>query len=59
MCFALNLLVFAHQCTRSQTLFLATRGATEFNMSYCTATEMVHTRVGFVLSSYCTVRDIR
>ena len=42
----------------TQTLFLATRGATEYNMSYCSATEMVHTRVGFVLSSFCTVRDV-
>jgi hypothetical protein len=42
----------------SQTLFLATRGATRFNMSYCSAADMVHTRVGFVLSSFCTVRDI-
>ena len=42
----------------SQTLFLATRGATLFNMSYCSAIDVVHTRVGFVLSSFCSVRDI-
>jgi hypothetical protein len=42
----------------TQTLFLATRGATAYNMSYCSATDMVHTRVGFILSSFCTVRDI-
>lgn len=42
----------------TQTLFLAIRGATQYNMSYCRAAEMVHTRVGFVLSSFCTVRNI-
>jgi hypothetical protein len=42
----------------AQTLFLATRGVTLFNASYCRAAEMVHTRVGFVLSSFCTVRNV-
>ena len=42
----------------SQTLFLATRGASLYNMSYCAATDTAHTRVGFVLSSFCAVRNI-
>ena len=41
-----------------QTLFLATRGATEYLPSYCHAPDMVTTRVGFVLSSFVTVRNI-
>jgi hypothetical protein len=41
-----------------QTLFLATRGATDYNMNYCHAKDMVTTRVGFVLSSYVTVSDV-
>jgi hypothetical protein len=41
-----------------QTLFLATRGATDYNMNYCHAKDMVTTRVGFVLSSHVTVRNI-
>ena len=40
-----------------QTLFLATRGVSSYNKTFCFAKEMVHTRVGFVLSSYCTVRN--
>jgi len=43
---------------KQQTLFLATRGATSYTMNYCHAPDMVHTRVGFVLSSYVTVRDV-
>jgi hypothetical protein len=42
----------------TQTLFLATRGATRYNMSFCRATDTASTRVGFVLSSFCTVRDV-
>ena len=42
----------------SQTLFLATRGATDYAMTYCHAKDMVTTRVGFVLSSDVTVRDV-
>ena len=42
----------------SITVFLATRGATQYAMDYCHATDMVTTRVGFVLSSFVTVRDI-
>ncbi|CAE7938475.1 pex16 [Symbiodinium sp. KB8] len=41
-----------------QTLFLATRGVTDYNMVYCHAADMVTTRVGFVLSSYVTVRNV-
>jgi len=41
-----------------QTLFLATRGATDFHMKYCFESDMVHTRVGFVLDSYVTMRDL-
>ena len=41
-----------------QTLFLATRGATDYAMNYCHAKDMVTTRVGFVLSSYVTVRNV-
>lgn len=43
---------------KQQTLFLATRGATNYSMNYCHAKDMVVTRVGFVLSSYVTVRDV-
>jgi len=42
----------------SQTMFLATRGATNGYMSYCNAYDMVHTRVGFVLSSYVSIHNI-
>lgn len=42
----------------AQTLFLATRGATDYLMNYCHAQDMVTTRVGFVLSSYVTVRNV-
>ena len=41
-----------------QTLFLATRGVTDYNMVYCHAADMVTTRVGFVLSSYVTIRNV-
>eukprot|EP00040_Diaphanoeca_grandis_P019548 m.103222 g.103222 ORF g.103222 m.103222 type:complete len:530 (+) comp27483_c1_seq1:160-1749(+) len=41
-----------------QTIFLATRGVTDYLMDYCHAKDMVNTRVGFVLSSQVTVRDI-
>jgi len=41
-----------------QTLFLATKGVTEYWTNYCHASDMVHTRVGFVLSSHTTVRDV-
>lgn len=40
------------------TLFLATRGATDYLTPYCHAADMVKTRVGFVLSSYVTVRNV-
>ena len=42
----------------AQTLFLATRGATDYLADYCHAKDMVATRVGFVLSSFVTVRDV-
>ena len=41
-----------------QTLFLATRGATKYSMNYCHASDMVATRVGFVLSSHVSVRNV-
>jgi hypothetical protein len=41
-----------------QTLFLATRGSSEYWADYCHATDMVHTRVGFVLSSDTAVRNV-
>lgn len=41
-----------------QTLFLATRGATDYHMNYCGASDMVTTRVGFVLSSHVSVRNL-
>jgi len=41
-----------------QTLFLATRGAVAYAMQYCHARDMVTTRVGFVLSSHVSVRNI-
>lgn len=41
-----------------QTLFLATRGATDYGMNYCHAKDMITTRVGFVLSSQVTVRNV-
>jgi len=41
-----------------QTLFLATRGVTDYGMNYCYASDMVVSRVGFVLSSFVTVRDV-
>jgi len=43
---------------QEQTLFLATRGATDYLMNYCHAANMVITRVGFVLSSFVTVRNV-
>jgi hypothetical protein len=42
----------------SQTVFLATRGVSDYNMNYCHAKDMVTTRVGFVLSSYVVVRNL-
>ena len=42
----------------TQTLFLATRGATEYYVDYCGADDMYNTRVGFVLSSNVTVKDV-
>lgn len=41
-----------------QTLFLATRGVTDYSMSFCRAKDMVTTRVGFVLSSHATVSNV-
>lgn len=43
---------------KDQTLFLATRGATDYNMNYCYNHDMVKTRMGFVLSSYVTVTNV-
>jgi hypothetical protein len=59
---------------QEQTVFLATRGATDYHMNYCHAKvinehsttilsvhsnqDMVNTRVGFVLSSFVTMRDL-
>lgn len=43
---------------QQQTIFLATRGASDYNMNYCHAKDMVNTRVGFVLSSYVTVSNL-
>ncbi|CAK9084173.1 unnamed protein product [Durusdinium trenchii] len=43
---------------KGQTLFLATRGVNRYDMVYCHAKDMVTTRVGFVLSSKVTVKDI-
>ncbi|CAJ1415813.1 unnamed protein product [Effrenium voratum] len=42
----------------AQTLFLATRGVSDYRMNYCHAQDMVTTRVGFVLSSFVSVRNI-
>jgi len=39
-------------------LFLATHGVTDYLMNYCHAQDMVTTRVGFVLSSYVSVRNV-
>ena len=41
-----------------QTLFLATSGVTDYHTKYCFAEDMVSTRVGFVLSSYVSVRNV-
>jgi hypothetical protein len=41
-----------------QTLFLATRGTTDYAAAYCHAANMVNTRVGFVLSSYVSERYV-
>ena len=41
-----------------QTLFLATRGVFAFSNPYCYADDMVTTRVGFVLSSDCSVSNL-
>lgn len=43
---------------KKQTLFLATRGVTDYNMNYCHARNIVSTRVGFVLSSHVMVSNI-
>jgi len=40
------------------TLFLATKGTDDFNANYCYASDMVNTRVGFVLSSNVTVERV-
>eukprot|EP00947_MAST-08B_sp_MAST-8B-sp1_P006420 g6420.t1 len=40
------------------TVFLATRGVTEYGAEFCEAADMVTTRVGFVLSSYVTMRNL-
>ena len=42
----------------TQTLFLATRGATSYDAPYCFADDMVTTRVGYVLSSFVTVERV-
>jgi len=42
----------------SQTLFLATRGSTAYLPAYCRAADMVRTRVGLVLSSHVSVRNV-
>ena len=43
---------------RNTTLFLATSGVSDYKKVYCHAHDMVTTRVGFVLSSHVTVRDV-
>ena len=43
---------------KEQTLFLATRGVSEYRTNYCHADDMVSTRVGFVLSSYVRVINV-
>jgi len=43
---------------REQTLFLATRGATDYRANYCHAKDLVTTRVGFVLSSHVSVHNV-
>jgi hypothetical protein len=43
---------------QEQTLFLATRGVTDYASTYCHAENMVKTRVGFVLSSGVSVRNL-
>ena len=40
------------------TLFLATKGVTDYNKPYCKAKDMVKTRVGFVLSGHNTIKNI-
>lgn len=47
-----------HPEWHEQTLFLATRGATDVDMKFCFADDMVQTRVGFVLSSFTMVRNV-
>jgi NAD(P)-dependent dehydrogenase (short-subunit alcohol dehydrogenase family) len=42
----------------TQTVFLATRGVSDYDKAYCTASDMVTTRIGFVLSSFVTMRDL-
>ena len=41
-----------------QTLFLATKGAVDFDSKYCFADDMVKTRVGFVLSSNNHIENV-
>eukprot|EP00756_Hemistasia_phaeocysticola_P051034 Hpha_TRINITY_DN2621_c0_g1::TRINITY_DN2621_c0_g1_i1::g.145808::m.145808 len=41
-----------------QTLFLATAGVADWNAVWCMADDMVNTRVGFVLSSRVSVRNL-
>eukprot|EP00434_Breviolum_minutum_P030604 symbB.v1.2.027064.t1/scaffold2750.1/size124631/9 len=43
---------------KTQTLFLATKGVTDYKMNYCHAKDMVTTRVGFVLSDNVTMQNI-
>lgn len=40
------------------TLFLATKGVTDYDAPYCKASNMVKTRVGFVLSGHNTVKNV-
>ena len=42
----------------SQTVFLATRGVEDYLKAYCHASNMVTTRVGFVLSSYVSMTNL-
>ena len=41
-----------------QTLFLATRGVSSYKENYCYASDMVKTRMGLVLSSFCSVINV-
>ena len=42
----------------TQTLFLATRGVVDYLKTYCHASDMITTRVGFVLSSFVSVTNL-